>query len=73
MLLFYEKAIVKPQNINYFKNQKMILIKKWLSKLNLTFLFISFCSYIKNIGTNTVFKNECSQFKNNVLEYFSLC
>jgi len=46
-----------------------------MNKLNVNILFSPFLSNIKNIDakitytfTNTVFKNECSQFKNNVLQ-----
>jgi len=50
-------------------------MKKWLNKLSLTFLFSPFRSNTENIDTKMYlhgFKNECSQFKNNVLGYFSL-
>jgi len=52
--------------------QSVVLIKRLLNKLYLTFLFSPFClrTLIPKC-TYTVFKNECSQFKNNLLEYFS--
>jgi len=44
--------------------------------VNLTFFSHYFVLILRSLTpkcTYTVFKNECSQFKNNVLEYFSLC
>jgi len=56
-----------------FQSVVYLLIIKLLNKLNFTFLFSPFRSNIENIDKNIVFKNECSQFKTNILGYFSLC
>jgi len=65
-ILYLNKQAISP-----VKN-----VHKLLNKLSLTFLFPLFVLVLRTIipkCTYTVFKNECSQFKNNVLEYLSLC
>jgi len=53
--IFWHLLFCLSQQLNYSSSQYCILIKNFFNKLNLTFLFISFCSEIENIERKIYF------------------